>query len=111
MPYASACPGREELPERGSERHHGNSATVRKRPTAHVVSIDQAQRAGKYQKRPQAHGSASRNQRPATAMDITAEPSCIAPADRKSSARYASIFGSVVNSRQWSGSTDGKTIR
>ena len=25
-PYASACPGREELPERGSERHHGNSA-------------------------------------------------------------------------------------
>ena len=24
--YASACPGREELPERGSERHHGNSA-------------------------------------------------------------------------------------
>ncbi len=85
--------------------------TVRKRPTAQVVSIDQAQRAGKYQKRPQAHGSASRNQRPATAMDITAEPSCIAPADRKSSARYASIFGSVVNSRQWSGSTDGKTIR
>ena len=74
--------------------------TVRKRPTAQVVSIDQAQRAGKCQKRPQAHGSASRNQRPATAMDITAEPSCIAPADRKSSARYASIFGSVVNSRQ-----------
>ena len=31
--------------------------TVRKRPTAQVVSIDQAQRAGKYQKRPQAHGS------------------------------------------------------
>jgi hypothetical protein len=26
MPYASACPGREELPERGTERHHGNSA-------------------------------------------------------------------------------------
>jgi hypothetical protein len=46
--------------------------TVRKRPMAQVVSIDQAQRAGKYQKRPQAHGSASRNQRPATAMDITA---------------------------------------
>ena len=44
--------------------------TVRKRPTAQVVSIDQAQRAGKYQKRPQAHGSASRNQRPATAMDM-----------------------------------------
>jgi hypothetical protein len=35
--------------------------TVRKRPTAQVVSTDQAQRAGKYQKRPQAHGSASRN--------------------------------------------------
>src|SRR5688500_14465932 len=84
--------------------------TVRKRPTAQVVSIDQAQSREVPKEAPSPRISQSKP----TASHRHghySEPSCIAPADRKSSARYASIFGSVVNSRQWSGSTDGKTIR
>jgi hypothetical protein len=85
--------------------------TVRKRPTAQVVSIDQPQRAGKYQKRPLATDQP---------VETNGQPPPWTSLRNRAASRQltgnhqpgnASIFGSVVNPRQWSGSTDGKTIR